>query len=368
MLYPTPLASLEGTGSDLAHKRFDLRTDSVRIGRGSTCEIVLSDPMVSREHAEIRCQAGSFVIIDLGSTHGTFVNGVRVQEALLPNGCRVQLGNSEFVFRPTQDAIPTSMVGSMGAAAPSSFPPAPAVQVSYPVPALPFPPPAVPPASAVASTGPPPARKRTGRKWLIGCGIVALLSLCGCVAVYLVAVLAESSSGLSQGIDQIRAGGGAAYTAEDLQLALAVPLPDERAQILEDLGRPDEFDISILQVEGGQIRLETWRYYGFGTRVDFVDGAIVWTVDLEPVPKDSVFPAWYDPTAFESGMTVDEASALAASASPAGTVPQRIDLSEGGEDMTGGEMLLGDQITLGFEDDGLVYVETLGATLGEGGG
>lgn len=168
--------------------------------------------------------------------------------------------------------------------------------------------------------------------------------------------------------EQEMAGALTPYTQEDLALALAADLPDERPEILAHLGRPDEFDISIVQVDGGQVRMESWRYYGFGTRVDFVDGAIVWAVELEPPEVRAVFPAWYDPTDFKAGMSIDEASALVMSASPAGFAPQIMDLTDGGEDLAGGTLLVGDQITLGFQDGQLVYVETIGANVGEAGG
>jgi hypothetical protein len=67
-------------------------------------------------------------------------------------------------------------------------------------------------------------------------------------------------------------------------------------------------------------------------------------------------------------MSIDEASALVMSASPAGFAPQVMDLTDGGEDLAGGTLLVGDQITLGFQDGQLVYVETIGANVGEAGG
>jgi hypothetical protein len=59
---------------------------------------------------------------------------------------------------------------------------------------------------------------------------------------------------------------------EDLQAALTAEVVDDRPGVLETLGRPDAFDISIVLVEGVEVKLESWRYYQFGTRVDFVDG------------------------------------------------------------------------------------------------
>jgi hypothetical protein len=199
---------------------------------------------------------------------------------------------------------------------------------------------------------------------------VALLAICGCAAVVTVGLI-TGSGGLAATMNQLL--GQAAMdvtpeiTSEDLALALAVPMVDERPEVLDRLGRPDEFDISSVQVEGGQVRLESWRYYGFGTRVDFADGVIVWTIDLEPVAASTLFPAWYDPTAFEAGMTPQEVTALLASASPAGTVPETLDASEGGGDLAGLTLLVGDQITVGFEAGRLVYVETIGMTVQEGG-
>ena len=151
-----------------------------------------------------------------------------------------------------------------------------------------------------------------------------------------------------------------------LEEALAEPLVDDRPFVLHYLGRPDAFDISIVQVEGGQVRLESWRYFYFGTRIDFVDGEAVWTFDLEPVPEGTLFAAWFDPLSFETGMGVEETFQLIASSSPAGAEPVVIDLKEAGEGFEEGLMLVGDQIMLGFEGDQLVYVETI-ALFPEGG-
>lgn len=141
--------------------------------------------------------------------------------------------------------------------------------------------------------------------------------------------------------------------------ALTMGTTDDRPGVMEELGMPDAFDISIVQIEGGEVRMESWRYFQYGTRVDFVDGEAVWTMEIDPVPEGTLFAAWYDPLAFEAGMTVEEASALATRASPAGMVPVYIDISQGGEDLAGGLMLAGDQILLGLENGRLVYVETL---------
>jgi hypothetical protein len=194
-----------------------------------------------------------------------------------------------------------------------------------------------------------------------------MLGICGCLAVSALSQLTSFPDSLvaafERGINRSREG----HATEDLALALGVPLPDERQQILENLGRPDEFDIAIVQVEAGQVRRESCWYYGLGTGVDFVDGAIVWTIELEPAAQGTLFPAWYDPTDFETGMSIEAATALLV-ASPAGTTPETIDLSGGGDDLIGGMLLVGDQIMLGFQDGALVYVETVGGSTEGGGG
>lgn len=153
---------------------------------------------------------------------------------------------------------------------------------------------------------------------------------------------------------------------DDLQAALNAEVIDDRPGVLEYLGPPDAFDISIVEVEGVDVRMESWRYYQFGTRVDFVDGEAVWTIEIEPMPEGTIFAAWYDPLAFKMGMTMTEASQVAADASPAGTVPHLIDLSEGGEDLAGGLALIGDQIMIGLSENRVVFVETVAMVPTEG--
>jgi hypothetical protein len=145
----------------------------------------------------------------------------------------------------------------------------------------------------------------------------------------------------------------------DLEAALAAETVDDRPGVLAYLGRPDAFNIAIVQVEGGTVRKESWRYYQYATRVDFVDGEAVLTMEIEPMPEGTLFAAWYDPLAFEEGMSGAEVASVAASASPAGMEPESLDLSEGGEDLAGGTALVGDQILMGLHEDRLVYVETV---------
>jgi len=69
------------------------------LGRSRQCDVVLDDPNVSRQHAEIRPRGGSWVLNDLGSTNGSCVNGRRIDgpEVLKP-GDEIELGTSALTF------------------------------------------------------------------------------------------------------------------------------------------------------------------------------------------------------------------------------------------------------------------------------
>lgn len=68
------------------------------IGRGQGCALSLpGDDEISRHHAQIELRDGRLVLLDLNSTHGTFVNGVPVQyERLLEQGDILRLGRTEL--------------------------------------------------------------------------------------------------------------------------------------------------------------------------------------------------------------------------------------------------------------------------------
>ena len=80
-------------------KRVVISPAGATIGRGRQADVVLGDPNVSRQHAEIRPRGGSWVITDLGSTNGSQLNGRRVEgsEVLRP-GDEIELGASVLTF------------------------------------------------------------------------------------------------------------------------------------------------------------------------------------------------------------------------------------------------------------------------------
>ena len=70
----------------------------VTIGRMPDSVITLEDPNVSRNHAEIRPSAQDFLVVDLGSTNGTKINGVKVSERILQDGDELTFGSTSFRF------------------------------------------------------------------------------------------------------------------------------------------------------------------------------------------------------------------------------------------------------------------------------
>ena len=79
-------------------KRVSVGEDPVTVGRMPECDIVLADHNVSRRHAEVRRQDGGFVVVDLGSTNGTKVNGAGVRERRLADGDEITVGASTLRF------------------------------------------------------------------------------------------------------------------------------------------------------------------------------------------------------------------------------------------------------------------------------
>jgi transcriptional regulator with GAF, ATPase, and Fis domain len=75
--------------------RCQVTPSGIRIGTGANCALKLTDPTVSRLHCEVRGGAGSPVRVgDLGSTNGTFIDGVRILDGELVHGARLKLGQT----------------------------------------------------------------------------------------------------------------------------------------------------------------------------------------------------------------------------------------------------------------------------------
>jgi hypothetical protein len=80
-------------------RRVPLPEPGGTLGRSRDCDVVLEDPGISRRHAEIRPQEGSWVIADLGSTNGVLLNGRTLRGPHpLAHGDRIELGSTAITF------------------------------------------------------------------------------------------------------------------------------------------------------------------------------------------------------------------------------------------------------------------------------
>jgi transcriptional regulator with PAS, ATPase and Fis domain len=80
-------------------------TSSLTLGTRPDSDLCLEDPTVSRKHAEISRTAEGFLLQDLGSTNGTFLNGVKVDRAYLRDGAIVTVGETSMVFGTGEDRV-----------------------------------------------------------------------------------------------------------------------------------------------------------------------------------------------------------------------------------------------------------------------
>ena len=89
------LDQVEGTAGRRMH---DIDEEVVTVGRGQESSIFLDDVTVSRKHAEVLRGERGFLIRDVGSLNGTYVNRVRVDSVDLRNGDEIQVGKYRFRF------------------------------------------------------------------------------------------------------------------------------------------------------------------------------------------------------------------------------------------------------------------------------
>jgi pSer/pThr/pTyr-binding forkhead associated (FHA) protein len=156
---------------------FTLEGDQITIGRDSTNEIVINDAEVSRRHARLTFQGGKYVLEDLGSTNGTFVNGQRLAgPRVLKSGEVVSFGEQiVLVFEATNIDAGATVVSPRAAAVPPISrplmqPPPPPMDYAGSVPASPAP--------VSGST----IRRPNYLPIFIGVGV--LLFVCMCVAFF----------------------------------------------------------------------------------------------------------------------------------------------------------------------------------------
>lgn len=88
-------------------------TGENRIGRGTDCDVVLTDPLSSRVHAVLTHQDGEWWVRDLASRNGTFVNDQKADEAQVIDGNMLRIGSTEFTFHlsrnPPDESTPNDI-------------------------------------------------------------------------------------------------------------------------------------------------------------------------------------------------------------------------------------------------------------------
>lgn len=149
---------------------FPLEGDQLIIGRDATNSIAINDAEISRKHSRLSFQGGKYVLEDLGSTNGTFVNGQRLAgPVVLKPGDVVSLGEQIVLMYDAINADPGATIASPRQAVrqapprmapqPVSQPPIQTVAPSYAAPAA-------------------PAKKTNLVPIFIGVGVLLFICLC----------------------------------------------------------------------------------------------------------------------------------------------------------------------------------------------
>lgn len=153
------LANFLVRSGGLKGTRLMVKTPIANIGRADYNDLVLPDESVSTAHAKLQRREGVWVLVDLGSTNGTYVDGERIAaDTPIAPGTLVRFGDVQLVFEPTDDALGvvkgggTKVIESIKPpASPPPAAPAPAAKPAAPAPkAAPAPASAPPPARAPA--------------------------------------------------------------------------------------------------------------------------------------------------------------------------------------------------------------------------
>lgn len=158
---------------------FPLVGDQITIGRDSSNEVAINDAEVSRKHARMIFQGGKYVIEDLGSTNGTFVNGQRLAgPVVLKSGDVVSLGEQIVLMYDAINMDP----GATVAVSRKAVQVPPTIQTAAPA----YTPPPSTPATSYAPPTEMPAPSASGKKNMtpIFIGVGVFLFICMCVSFF----------------------------------------------------------------------------------------------------------------------------------------------------------------------------------------
>src|SRR6267143_2589879 len=186
-----PLASFLVRGGALKGQRLSVKTPVVNIGRADYNDLVLPDESVSTTHAKLQRREGVWVLVDLDSTNGTFIDGDQIKgEAPLVPGATVRFGDVSLVFEPTDDGADVAKGGATRVMEQMVMSPPPTARPAPPTKPPPAPAPAKPAAKPAAAKPaptkpkpgakpPPPAAQQKKGKGCGGSAAVLLLGIVG---------------------------------------------------------------------------------------------------------------------------------------------------------------------------------------------
>lgn len=105
-----PLASFLIRSGEMKGRRLPVKVPVVNIGRGDYNDVVISDPSVSTIHAKLQRREAIWILTDLGSTNGTYVEGEPLQGELpLGPGTTIRFGDVVALFEPLDDEVPAGL-------------------------------------------------------------------------------------------------------------------------------------------------------------------------------------------------------------------------------------------------------------------
>ena len=185
----------------------------------------------------------------------------------------------------------------------------------------------------------------SGGRSLIGIAVIATAAL-ACTLTF-----GNRSAASSEAVDLSSAAALYDEVGVSLEQALSAESEDRRPKLLELMGPPDAFTLEWQELNGRSIRWEEWSYFDFESRFDFVDGDLLWTLDIPPVADGSIYAHVFDPLAFQAGMSTAEVKAMF-------PVLPFVEIPLQEADIPAGLLLATDQLLLGFNDDQLVFVQT----------
>lgn len=180
-----PVATLVVRQGAQAGMSFSITGSQVLLGREEGLDIILQDPEASRRHSRISWQGGQYVIEDLGSTNGTFVNGVQITTPQMLNpGDSIGIGQTALVFQMQGGQVPFQS-------------PPPQQAQTYAA-----------PSSPPKTSSSEPEESKVSQYLLYGCGCLLLIGICILLAIAAAVLMApgivEDATGLDISLNTVQ--------------------------------------------------------------------------------------------------------------------------------------------------------------------